>query len=303
MPAPGAERSGVPRRFLLLINPSAGSGRALKRLPAIEAEMRRHGLGYRIVRTTSVEHGCGEALKAAAAGEVPVVVSGDGLIGKVGGVLAGEGVPLGVVPGGRGNDFARVVGIPTDPGGAVAILAAGNTRRIDVGEANGERFLCIASCGFDSDANRIANEVGAVKGPLVYAYAALRALAQWKPAHFTITIDGEERGFDGYAVAVANSKAYGGGMYVAPDALLDDGLLDVVTTGNVSKREFLQNLPKVFKGTHVDEGQVDVARGAVVEIRANRPFAVYADGDHLTDLPATVKLLEGALELIAPADR
>ncbi len=300
MPDPGSPGPGSPGGYLLLINPSAGSGRALKRLPAIESEMRNHGLDYRIVRTTSVEHGCSEALAGAAAGEIPVVVSGDGLVGKVGGVLAGGDVPLGIVPGGRGNDFARVLGIPTEPAGAVAVLAEGNRRRVDVGEANGERFVCIASCGFDSDANRIANEVGAVKGPLVYAYAALRALSQWRPAHFTVTIDGAERGFDGYSVAVANSKAYGGGMFVAPDAELDDGLLDVVTTGNVSKRAFLQNLPKVFKGTHVDEAQVDVARGAVVEIAADRPFAVYADGDHLTDLPATVRLLDGALELIAP---
>jgi YegS/Rv2252/BmrU family lipid kinase len=300
MPEAVSQGSGEGAGYLLLINPSAGSGRALKRLPAIESEMRRRDLPYRIVRTTSVEHGCDEAVAGAATGEIPVVVSGDGLVGKVGGALAEGGVPLGIVPGGRGNDLARVLGIPTDPAEAVAVLADGNRRRIDVGEANGQRFLCIASCGFDSDANRIANEAGAVKGPLVYAYAALRALSQWKPAHFTVSVDGEERGFDGYSVAVANSKAYGGGMFVAPDALLDDGLLDVVTTGNVSKRAFLQNLPKVFKGTHVDEPQVDVARGAVVEIRADRPFAVYADGDHLTDLPATVRVLGGALELIAP---
>lgn len=299
MPDAAQGGSTQPTGYLLLVNPSAGSGRALKRLPAIEAEMRRHGLGYRIVKTTGIEHGCQEALAGAAAGEIPVVISGDGLVGKIGGALAGGTTPLGIVPGGRGNDLARVLDIPSDPAGAVAILSAGNRRRIDVGEANGKRFLCIASCGFDSDANRIANE-SSVKGPLVYAYAALRALSEWKPAHFTITLDGKERSFDGYSIAVANSKAYGGGMFVAPDAELDDGMLDVVTTGNVSKRTFLVNLPKVFKGTHVDEPQVDVARVSTVEIRANRPFAVYADGDHLTDLPATVGVLEGALELIAP---
>jgi diacylglycerol kinase family enzyme len=173
---------------------------------------------------------------------------------------------------------------------------------IDVGEVNGERFLCIASCGFDSDANRIANEAKAVKGPLVYAYAALKALWQWKPATFDVTVDGAERRFTGYSVAVGNSKAYGGGMYVAPDAVLDDGLLDVVTTGDVSKRRFLANLPKVFKGEHLGEEEVDCVRGAAVTIAADRPFAVYADGDHLTDLPATLGVLPRSLELIAPAE-
>ena len=288
-------------RHLLLVNPSAGAGRAMKRLPVIEEEMRRRDLAFRRVETTGVEHACTEALAAADAGEIPVVCSGDGLVGKVGGVLAGTATPLGVVPGGRGNDFARVLGIPTDPAEAVAILAAGQRRRIDVGEANGERFLCIASLGFDSDANRIANEARLIRGPLVYAYAALKALWQWKPAQFTVTIDARSRSLRGYSVVVANSKAYGGGMFVAPDAELDDGLLDVVTTGEVSKGRFLANLPKVFKGTHLEEAEVECERGAIVEVSADRPFEVYADGDHLTDLPATITVLPRALDVIAPA--
>jgi YegS/Rv2252/BmrU family lipid kinase len=286
--------------YCLLVNPSAGSGRAMKCLPAIRAELDRRGMHHQVVMTTGIEHGCREAAAAAGRGEIPVVVSGDGLIGKVGGVLAGTGAPLGIVPGGRGNDLARVVGIPADPVEAVAVLAAGDRRRIDVGEANGERFLCIASCGFDSDANRIANETKAISGALVYAYAALKALWQWKPARFTVTVDGAETLVTGYSVVVANSQAYGGGMFVAPQAALDDGLLDVVITGDVPKRRFLSGLPQVFKGTHIEREDVTSLRGRVVEVAADRPFAVYADGDELTDLPMRVSLLEGALELIAP---
>jgi YegS/Rv2252/BmrU family lipid kinase len=209
---------------------------------------------------------------------------------------------MGILPGGRGNDLARVLGIPTDPSEAVGVLAADKRRVIDVGEANGERFLCIASCGFDSDANRIANEAKIVRGPLVYAYAALKALWLWKPATFTITIDGQQRSLRGYSVAVANSKAYGGGMFVAPDALLDDGEVDVVTTGEVGKGRFLVNLPKVFKGDHLSQPEVSCERGAQVTIAADRPFEVYADGDHVTDLPVTIRVLPWALELIAPAE-
>ena len=90
-------------------------------------------------------------------------------------------------------------------------------------------------------------------------------------------------------------------MFVAPDAELDDGRFDVVTSGRVSKARFLVNLPKVFKGTHVEEAEVEVERAGSVEVRSDRPFAVYADGDHLTDLPARLRVLPGALELIAPA--
>jgi YegS/Rv2252/BmrU family lipid kinase len=286
--------------YCLLVNPSAGSGRALKRLPEIRAELDRRGLRHEIVMTTGIEHGCREALAAAERGEVPVVISGDGLIGKVGGALAGSATPLGIIPGGRGNDLARVLGIPTDPSGAVAVLVAGNRRRIDVGEANGERFLCIASCGFDSDANRIANETKAIGGPLVYAYAAIKALWQWRPAEFTVMVDGEATSVRGYSVAVANSQAYGGGMFVAPQARLDDGLLDVVITGDAPKRRFLTGLPQVFKGTHIERDDVITLRGRVVDVDADRPFDVYADGDALTGLPMRVGLLEGALQLIAP---
>ncbi len=287
--------------YCLLVNPSAGSGRAAKRLPPIRAEMGRRGMEHRVVMTQGIEHGCEEATAAAERGEVPVVVSGDGLIGKVGGVLAGTGAPLGVIPGGRGNDLARVVGIPTDPAAAVAVLAAGNRRSIDVGEANGERFLCIASCGFDSDANRIANETSLISGAPVYAYAAIKALWQWRPARFTVTVDGVETAVSGYSVAVANSQAYGGGMLIAPAARLDDGLLDVVITADASKWRFLTGLPRIFKGTHVERDEVTTLRGSTVEVAADRPFVVYADGDPLTELPMRVSTLAGALELIAPA--
>ena len=289
------------RSHLVLVNPSAGGGRVRDLLPRLEGALRDHGIPHRLVMTTSLEHGIDEAREAAAGGEVPVVMSGDGLIGQIGGALAGTGVPMGVIPGGRGNDFARVLGIPTEIPGAVALIANGATRRVDVGEVNGRRFLGIASCGFDSDVNRIANETRVIKGDLVYLYAALRGLAAWKPAHFELTLDGSRREFMGYSVAAANSRAYGGGMYLAPDAELDDGMLDVVTTGDVSKLRCLANLPKVFTGRHVENEEVTVVRASEVEISADRSFAVYADGDHLADLPARIRVLPRALDVIAPA--
>lgn len=287
-----------PRRHLLLVNPSAGGGRAGELLPRVERALTERAIRHRSVFTKGIAHGCEEALAAAQAGEIPVVMSGDGLIGQVGGVLAGGEVPLGVIPCGRGNDFARVVGIPDEIEAAADVLAAGQIRLIDVGEVNTKRFLCIASCGFDSDANRIANEARWVRGRLVYAYAALRALAAWKPARFTLTLDGQVHEFSGYSVAVANSKAYGGGMFLAPDAELDDGLVDVVSTADVSKLRFLLNLPKVFDGAHIENPEVTVSRATEARIEADRPFAVYADGDHVADLPATLRVLPRALRVI-----
>jgi YegS/Rv2252/BmrU family lipid kinase len=243
-----------------------------------------------------------EARAAVDAGEIPVVMSGDGLVGQVGGALAHTDTPLGVIPGGRGNDLARVLGIPADPAGSVAVLAAGDERVIDVGEANGRRFLCVASCGFDSYANQIANEARLVRGNLVYAYAAIRALIAWRPATFTLDLDGEEVVNVGYSVAVANSKAFGGGMFIAPHAMLDDGLLDVITISEVSKLRYARGIPKAFKGTHVENEEVTERRAKTVEIRADQDFRLYADGEHLTDLPATITTIPRALRVIAPAE-
>jgi YegS/Rv2252/BmrU family lipid kinase len=286
--------------LVLLVNPSSGGGRALKILPRVEAALDARRVPFRVVRTKSLDHGVDKALTATRAGELPVVVSGDGLVGAVGGAMAGDDAPLGIVPVGRGNDLARVLGIPTEPEEAIGVVLAGHTRTIDIGEANGKPFLGIASAGFDSDANRIANE-SRLGGNLVYAYAALRALVAWKPARFTIAIGEQRTRVEGYSVVIANNSAYGGGMYVAPDAELDDGEFDVVTIARVGKIRFLSNLPKVFKGTHVGNDEVQVVRASRLSVSASRPFAVYADGEHLTDLPADLRVIASALRVLVPA--
>jgi len=252
--------------------------------------------------TRSGTHARELAREVAASGEETVVaVGGDGHVGSIAGVLRETGTPLAVVPAGRGNDLARVLGIPTDPAGAAALAIEGEPRPIDVGEVDGEPFLGIASLGFDSEANRIANE-SRLKGNAVYLYAALRALVAWKPARFTLTLDGRERVVIGYSVGAANSRAYGGGMYAAPKALLDDRLLDVPWCEDMSKVRFLtQVLPRLFKGTQTELPEVGMERAAGVRIEADRPFAVYADGDRIGEVPVTVRIGERQVRIIAPA--
>jgi YegS/Rv2252/BmrU family lipid kinase len=284
----------------LLVNPTSGGGRARTLLPRVEKALDERRLSFRVEMTRSAEHAVEEALGAADAGELPVVMSGDGLIGVVGGALVGTSVPLGIVPGGRGNDFARVLGIPAEPEGAVEILAEGHTRLVDVGEANGKRFLGIASVGFDSDCQDIANRTKLVRGRWVYAYSALRALATWKPARFTLRVGEENLRFSGWSVAAANSSTFGGGMRLAPDASLEDGEFDVVMVGQSGRLRYISNLPKVFKGTHVENEEVRIVRTSRLELSASRPFTIYADGDPLTDLPASLRVLPRALHVVAP---
>jgi YegS/Rv2252/BmrU family lipid kinase len=291
----------VSRRLALLVNPAAAGGKALAAVEPASAELQRLGAEFRVVETASGEHAKREARAAGANGETPVAIGGDGLVGTLAGAICGSEAALGIIPAGRGNDFARVLEIPNDPTEAANVVATGDTRLLDVGEVDGKSFVGIASVGFDSDANRIANEAKLVTGNLVYAYAALKALAKWKPAHFEFTIDGEQHAVTGYSVGVCNSKAYGGGMYAAPQAELDDGLLDVITCGDTPKRRFLfRTLPKVFKGTYLEDPWIDCFTATTVEVSADRPFTMYADGDPLAELPATVRIRPHSLYVVVP---
>jgi YegS/Rv2252/BmrU family lipid kinase len=291
----------VSRTISLIVNPAAGGGRAGRLLGEVGHALNAHQLEHHVERTRSLDHAAELARAAARAGEIAVALGGDGLIGAVAGALRDSDGVLGVLPGGRGNDLARVLGIPSDPVAACQVIASGVVRPLDLGETGGRTFVGIASCGFDSEANRIANQTRLIRGNLVYTYGALRALAAWRPATFTVSLDGERtRTFTGYTVAAANSKAYGGGMMMAPDASLEDGLLDVVMVEHVPKTRFLRLLPTVFEGQHVYQPTVQVARAREVTVTADRPFTMYADGDPVAELPATVRVLPGAVRVLLP---
>jgi YegS/Rv2252/BmrU family lipid kinase len=287
------------RDVAIIVNPTAGSGRALRALPRVQDALRAHGIRFHVERTRSLEHAAELARAAVAAGEVAAALGGDGIVGAVAGALREGDGRLAILPGGRGNDFARTLGIPRDAAGACGVIATGRERTIDLGEADGRAFVGIASCGFDSDANRIANDTR-VPGDGAYLYAALRALASWRAARFELELDGVASVHVGYSVAVANGRQFGGGMVLAPAAELDDGRFDVVTVADVSRRRYVRGLAQVFRGTHVANPEVEVRHAREVRIAADRPFALYADGDPIADLPVTVRTLPAAVRVLVP---
>ncbi len=297
----------MPEPVCLLVNPSAGGGRARKAAAGVQRRLRELGLAVRREDTRDLEHARALAIEGARAGETVAVLSGDGMIGAVADALREvPGAVLGVLPGGRGNDLARVLGISLDPLQACTTIAHGIPRAMDVGEVNGRRaFVGIASVGFDSEANHIANQAPSWLGNLVYVYGALRALIAWRAARFEIELDppGERVSVLAYTVGACNSQAYGGGMRAAPDALLDDGLLDVLALENVSKFRFVTKiLPKVFNGAHVSQPGVRVWRAHEISVSADRPFQMYADGDPIGELPVRVRALPGAIKVLVPQD-
>ncbi|HEY8771194.1 MAG TPA: diacylglycerol kinase family protein [Thermoleophilaceae bacterium] len=289
------------RSFVLLANPASGGGRALKALPAVMAELDALGASHRTVTTRSSDHAAEEAAKAATDGDTVAALSGDGLLRPIAGALKGTEAALALIPCGRGNDFARVLGVPKDPAPAARLAVQGVERLVDVASVDRTPYLGIASLGFDSDCNRIANEAKLVKGSSVYVYSALRALASWKPASFRVTVDGERHELTGYSVAVGNSRAFGGGMMLLPHAELDDGKLDVLMVSDSSKLTYLRGLVNVFNSAHLDSPHVMLARGSEVEVESDRPFVVYADGDPIGATPATMRVEARCLRVIVPA--
>ncbi|MCW2598631.1 MAG: diacylglycerol kinase catalytic region [Frankiales bacterium] len=288
-------------RLQLVVNPAAGGGRGAKRLPAVQSALSAHDLV--VTPTRSLEHADELVAAALADDRVVVAMGGDGIVGRVAGAVASGGGVMGVVPGGRGNDFCRAVGIPLDPVAACAVLTSGVASPIDLGYAGATAFIGIASIGFDSDVQERVLRSRLPLGQLVYLYGSLATVLSWKPAQFTCSVDGAALSLAGWSVAVANTGMYGGGMKLAPAASVTDGLLDVVTSSTTSRLTFLRALPKVFKGTHIDEPSVSVRTASTVTLDADRPFRVFADGDPVATLPCTITVKPAALSVILPRPR
>ena len=288
------------RRLTVIVNPTAAHGRSLKVLRIARGEWERSGVDHHVVESQSLEHAHALAEAAAAEDRTVVAVGGDGLVGRVAGALGGSSSALAVVPAGRGNDFARALGIPSDAGVAARLAVEGRERIVDMGEANGAAFLCIASVGLDSDVNRLASSTRLLRGDLVYLYAALRALVTWRHAGFEVVADSRAHRVRGYSVAVANAGFYGGGMRLVPHAALADGRLDVVLVAKAGKLRFLRTFLKIFEGGHVGHPAISFLSAETVEVSADRPFVVYADGEPVGPLPLTIRVRPRALRVIAP---
>ncbi len=302
-------------QWTAIVNPAAGRGRTRDLLRELHAACAASALEIELQVPTSAEHGRTLAEQAFAAGRGVIACGGDGTVGELAGVAAEADGLLALVPSGSGNDFARHLGFDVaNPLDAFAVLEAGRIARVDLGRAwAGGRtpadpptwFCTVASTGFDAAANEWANSVRRLRGTTLYVVAMLRTLATYTPRRFRLTVDGEAHEIEAWLVAVGNSRSYGGGMRVTPHAALDDGLLDVIVVGPVSRAKFLRTFPLVFKGEHVERDEVLTWRGQVVEIEsldgAAHDLQLYASGDSAGALPARLEGAAGALRMVVPA--
>jgi len=293
-----AESGGV--RFL--VNPNAGRGTGASHLDRLRVLASRAEAG--LVVSKSAADLAEQARRAVADGvERLLVAGGDGTMHHAIQGLAGSGCALGVIPLGTGNDLAGTLGITPDLEPAVRRALSGPVRRIDLARVGETVCVGYAGVGFDSEVTRYANELKVLRGPLVYAYAVIHTLITFEPPGMKVVYDGGV--FEGPVMftVVNNLPRFGGGMRIAPDAAIDDGLLDLVIVREIPKRTLLAVFPKVYGGKHVGHPDILMARTRRVEITLDRPMTMYGGGEPLRRLeagePVAVDVMPAGLAVVA----
>lgn len=300
--------------LVVAINPTASFGKGRDVGPAVVQTLRALGHDVTSLQEPDFEQ-LMESGRRAVAGkpDALIVVGGDGMVHLGTNLVVGTKVPLGIVPSGTGNDMARGLGIPHDNTEAAIealVTALGrpprviDTGRIDyvddeTGEPSRRWFACVLSAGFDAVVNERANRMRRPRGASRYTIALVMELLGLKPIAYRLGLDGAEEDVKALLVTVGNNVSIGGGMKVTPDAVLDDGLFDVMVVKPLSRFNFIRIFPRVFEGTHVSDPRVSIDRAAHVTIGSETAVA-YADGERIARAPVTVSIDAKSMRVLAP---
>ncbi|TFH69508.1 diacylglycerol kinase family protein [Cellulomonas sp. HD19AZ1] len=298
----------------LVVNPVAGDGRGGVVGERTHRLLARAGHTVRDLSAPSLVQATDRARAAVTEGlDALVVVGGDGMVHLGVGLVAGTALPLGIVAVGTGNDVARALGLPRgDADRAVAVLDGAlrtGARRVDAvrvtrgGDGEVRWYAGVLSCGVDAAVNARANTLRWPHGHARYVRALVPELAAFRPYGYRVRVDGTLWESPGTVVAVANTAWFGGGLRVAPGATPDDGLLDVVVAGPLTRHDVVGLFPRLYRGSHVHDPRVQVLRGSRVTVEhapdlGPAPPAAFADGEHLGALPLEVEVVPGALGVL-----
>jgi diacylglycerol kinase (ATP) len=289
-------------RLTILLNPAAGRRKGARKFSQALDVLRRAGVEPRVHESQSPEH-LVELARRAAEDRPDAVVSagGDGTHHYVINGLVGSDVPLGILSLGSGNDFARGLGIPVEPDAAAGVLVHGLPRSIDLARIGPTVYGCIAGVGFDSVVTRFANErVRWVRGSFAYAWAILRCLKFYRPHLLEVRSNGRNYSGEVIFVTVGNTVSYGGGVKMAPRARLDDGMLDVCIVPAMGKIELLRWIPSAYRGEHLAHPRIQYFQASQVTLSSPSRLELFADGEFLQELPATIEAVPRALRVIVP---
>ena len=306
--------SATTRAFTFLVNPASGGGAAPGAVVPVARRLRDAGAPVEVTYSPGPAAMRDLVAGALGRGDVVVSVGGDGMLSSLAGAVSRGDGTLAVVPAGRGNDFARMLGLPDEPDAQARLLLDGEPRVVDLlatslgSTPEGERLVAgSVYAGVDAHASAIVDRAHHLPRRLQYPYAALRSLATYQPGRYRVSVDGVTREYDAATVVVANSAYYGKGMKIAPLARVEDGVLDVVVIEAASRIALMRALPTVYDGSHVDLPEVTVLTGRRIELQADArtPVPVGGDGEQLgvlpglADEPAVVEVRPGALSVLA----
>lgn len=284
---------------LLLVNPKSRRGR--DSLPDVRRLLNEAGLRF-IEPQPEFEGTTSEAIEKHLGSVDRVIVGGgDGSLNGAAEGLLKTGLPLGVLPLGTANDFARTVGLPLNLAAAIKAITKGKTTQIDLGEANGHLFFNVASVGFSADLALSLTEKAKKRwGKLGYAIIAARLLASSRLFTATLEHDGQTEDLRTLQVAVGNGRFYGGGMTVHADATATDGMLDFYSLEVDHWWRLLKLLPSIRKGTHGNWKDVRSFSTKDLTIRTSKPRAVNLDGELKTSTPVKFTIREKAISVFVP---
>ncbi len=299
-------------RTKVIVNPAAGAYSTRRKWPIISKLLERIGLSFDFEYTEGVGHAIELARAAASDGyQCLVAVGGDGTLNEVAnGILHSTGAAktaLGVVSTGTGSDFVRSAGIPRDYAAACSVLTSSRRLSIDVGVVEYQRegrtlqrfFVNAAGTGFDAAVVRATERLPKFFGGTVpYVAGVLRTLFSYKNKPVVVRVGDEVERGRVLNVVVANGGYIGGGMHIVPGAELGDGLLDVAIVGDMGKFELLKELPKVYKGTHINHPKFKMMKAARVTVESPEPMLLYADGELLGECPVSFWVMPGALSIV-----
>jgi YegS/Rv2252/BmrU family lipid kinase len=302
-----------PSHTVFLVNPASANGSTGRRWPELARRAAAAGLEGATLFSERQGHLAELAREAALDGaELLVVVGGDGSVNEVVNGLAGLGrqPAVAVVPRGTGWDFSRTFGIPRKIDDAVQIALQGDVRTIDLGRASYRAwdgsdatawFANVASAGMSGAIAKRANETTkALGGKASYLWATFAVFSGWEATEIEVAVDGERRAGPMFDVVIANGRFFGGGLEICPEAEPDDGLFDVLTIGDVTKRDLVQTMPKMYRGTHLPHPKAELLRGSSVTVTSETPLPIELDGEQPGTTPVTFEVAAGALRLRVP---
>jgi diacylglycerol kinase (ATP) len=289
-------------KILVVTNPLAGAGKTLRLLPKIKQWLSATPHEFSFITPPSSQEMRSEIMKAADQGiEALLLVGGDGTVHQALRAIAETNIPFGFLPCGRGNDFARNIGLPSKLKKSCSLPSNPSFLQVDLPRINQLPFVAVAYVGFDAEVNRLANDGrGYFGGTLGYIVCVLKTLKNFRPFEVEITIDDLTWSERVMMVSVANAPFYGGGMKIAPDANMNDGVFNICIVQEISKFELLQQFPKVFKGTHIFHPRVLMKTGKKIKIVSDENREIFADGEYVGSLPGECTIGTQKIQIMSP---